>query len=151
VSPTPAAALDAEGARVEQVRIQLEADVIEPARANMEAGIADARGRSSAILEEGRATVLVLEEMIKVWKDAGDNARDIFLMQKLNSVMQSLVSTIEDVRVDRITVLPPDTGGNNSARNAVRLVEELKGAIGVDLPQLLETAAGGMGKPKKDL
>jgi flotillin len=144
-------ALDAESARVEQVRLQLEADVIEPARANMEAGIADARGRSSTILEEGRATVLVLEEMIKVWKDAGDNARDIFLMQKLNSVMQSLVSTIQDVRVDRITVLPPDSGGSNAARNAVRLVEELKGAIGVDLPQLLETAAGGMGKPKKDL
>jgi len=145
------AALDAESARVDQVRLQLEADVIEPARANMEAGIADARGRSSAILEEGRATVQVLEEMIKVWQDAGDNARDIFLMQKLNTVMQSLVSTIDNVKVDRITMLPADSSGNDTARRAVRLVEELKGAIGVDLPQLLETAAGGMGKPKKDL
>jgi len=134
-------ALDAEEARVEQVRIQLEADVIEPARANMESGIARVKGESAKILEEGRATVKVLEEMIEVWGAAGSNARDIFLMQKLQPVMQSLVSTINEVKVDKITVLPSDGGGGDTARKAVRLVEELKGAIGVDLPKLLESAA----------
>ena len=138
------AALEAEEARVEKVRRQLEADVIEPANANMEAGIADAKGRSSRILEEGRATVQVLEEMIGVWTAAGDNARDIFLMQKLNSVMAHLVDTIGTVKVDRITMLPPSgDGGGDTARTAVRLVEELKGALGVDLPHLLESAATG--------
>ncbi len=140
------AALDAEEARVEQVRRQLEADVIEPAKAEMEAGIAEARGRASRILEEGRATVQVLEEMIGVWKEAGPNARDIFLMQKLHTVMGALVDTLGEVKVDRITVLPPDHGGPNTARNAVRLVEELKGALGVDLPQLVERAAGRVGE-----
>lgn len=149
------AALEAEEARVEKVRRQLEADVIEPARADMEAGIAEARGRSSRILEEGRATVQVLDEMIGVWKAAGPNARDIFLMQKLHSVMDAMVDTLGEVKVDRITVLPPDTGNSNgiNARNAVRLVEELKGALGVDLPKLLESAAEsrGGGEPKKSL
>jgi len=134
------AALEAETARVEQVRIQLEADVLEPARAQMEAGINQARGRSAKILEEGRATVQVLEEMIKVWKESGTSARDIFLMQKLQTVMNQLVSTVGAVKVDRITMLPPGTDGGDTARKAVRLVEELKGAIGVDLPLLLETA-----------
>ena len=137
------AALEAEEARVEETRQRLEADVIEPARANMEAGIAEAQGRSARILEEGRATVDVLKEMIAVWKLSGDQARDIFLMQKLQSIMNSLVSTLGEVQVDRITMLPDyggaDMGGIN-ARNAVRLVEELKGAIGVDLPKLLENA-----------
>lgn len=138
------AALEAEQARVEQVRLQLEADVIEPARAAMEAGIAEARGRASRILEEGRATVQVLEEMIRVWKQAGPNARDIFLMQKLQAVLDSLVSTIGDVKVDRLTMLPKgdDAQGGDTARRAVRLVEELRGAIGVDLPALVESAAG---------
>ena len=58
------AALEAEEARVEQVRIQLEADVIEPARADMEKGINEAKGRAATILEEGRATVKALDEMI---------------------------------------------------------------------------------------
>jgi flotillin len=134
-------ALEAEAARVDQVRLQLGADVLEPATANMEAGIADARGRAARILEEGRATVQVLEEMVQVWRAAGTNARDIFLMQKLQVVMNSLVGTIGDIRVDRLTMLPPTEGGaEGTARSAVRLVEELKGAIDVDLPALLEAA-----------
>ncbi len=149
------AALEAETARVDQVRLQLEADVIEPSRANMEAGITEAKGRSARILEEGRATVKVLEEMIEVWQSSGHSARDIFLMQKLQTVMGSLVSTVADVRVDRITVLPQGDG-SDTARKAVRLVEELRGAIGVDLPKLLESAAGvgessAGSRPKKDL
>lgn len=143
------AALEAEEARVEQVRIQLEADVLEPARADMEKGIADAKGRAATILEEGRATVKALDEMIEVWREAGPQARDIFLMQKLQAVMKQLVSTVGTVKVDRLTMLPPAQGGNSSGllgsdatRNAVRLVEELKGAIGIDLPRLLEGATG---------
>ncbi|MCA9492271.1 MAG: flotillin family protein [Myxococcales bacterium] len=150
------AAVEAEEARVEKVRRQLEADVIEPAKADMEAGIAAARGRSAKILEEGRATVRVLDEMIGVWNEAASSARDIFLMQKLQSVMTQLVSTVGTVKVDRITMLPAgDAGGGDTSRRAVRLVEELKGAIGVDLPKLLESAAGQAPSsppfPKKDL
>ncbi|MBX2801674.1 MAG: flotillin family protein [Myxococcales bacterium] len=145
------AALEAEEARVEQVRIQLEADVIEPARADMEKGINEAKGRAAKILEEGRATVTVLEDMITVWQQSGDSARDIFLMQKLQTVMAHLVDTVGAVKVDRLTMLPPESQGkggggllgNDAARSAVRLVEELKGAIGVDLPKLLESAAEG--------
>lgn len=136
-------ALEAEEARVEQVRRQLEADVIEPARASMEAGISEAKGQSARILEDGRATVGVLEEMIAVWQEAGPNARDIFLMQKLNVVMGAMVETIGQVKIDRLTMLPPTGQGaeSSTASKAVRLVEELKGALGVDLPRLLETAA----------
>jgi len=133
-------AVEAQEARVERVRLQLEADVIEPARANMEAGISEAEGRASLILEEGRATVAVLEEQIKVWQAAGDHARDIFLMQKLNSIMGSMVKTIGTVKVDRLTMLPADSGG--TASSAARWVEELKGSVGVDVPKLLAAATG---------
>jgi flotillin len=136
------AAIEAETARVEKVRRQLEADVLEPARANMEAGIQDAKGQSSKILEEGRATVQVLEEMIEVWRTAGPNAKDIFLMQKLQVIMGAMVETIGQVKIDKITMLPPSEGGSSTSYTAVKLVEELKGALGVDLPKLLESAAG---------
>ncbi len=129
-------AVSAAEAQVEQTRLRLEADVIEPARAAMEAGIADAKGRSSRILEEGRATVQVLEEMIAVWKSAGGSARDIFLMQKLQNIMTAMTATSGDVKIGRLTMLPNE--GGDTARKAVRVVEELKGALGVDLPKLLE-------------
>ncbi len=146
------AGIDAETARVEQVRRQLEADVLEPARAAMEAGVNEAKGRAARITEDGQATVKVLEDMIAVWQVAGPNARDIFLMQKLNVVMDAMVETIGQVKVDKITMLPADKGGSggDTARTAVRLVEELKGALGVDLPQLLQQAAGGKSRDSID-
>jgi flotillin len=134
-------ALEAEEARVERVRRQLEADVIEPARADMEAGIASAKGRAAKILEEGRATVLVLREMVAVWQAAGPNARDIFLMQKFQAVLDALVQTINTVKVDKLTMLPGNS--DSTATRAVQLVEELKGALGVDLPQMLADVTSG--------
>lgn len=133
------AAIKAAEATVEQTRRRLEADVIAPAEANMNAGISDARGNSARILEDGRATTQVLTEMIAVWKAAGPNARDIFLMQKMDKVIESLVSTIGNVKVDRLTMLPQSSGSQQStATTAVRLVEELKAAVGVDIPQIIQ-------------
>lgn len=133
-------AVEAEDQRVGQTRLRLEADVIEPARASMEAGIAEAKGNASTILEQGRATVEVLEEMISVWKAAGPNARDIFLMQKLQKIANAMASTIGNVKINRLTMLPPGPSGDN-ARQAIQLVEQLKGALGVDVPKLLEQVA----------
>ena len=131
-------------ARVEQVRRQLEADVVAPAQAAMEAARAEAKGRASKVIEDGRATNAVLAEMIETWKAGGVNARDIFLMQKMETLLDSMLSTIDDVEVQRITVLPSGGGGSTAAR-AVRMVEELKGAVGVDLPALAAQFAGRSG------
>ncbi len=118
-------------ARVEQVRRQLAADVVAPAEAQMAKDQADARASAAKIIEDGKATAAVLEEMITTWNNGGESARDIFLMQKLQTVMGRLVDTIQAVKVDRITVLPE---GSSRASDAVKLVEELKAGIGVDLP-----------------
>ena len=134
------AELKVQQARIDQVRAQLDADVIAPAQARMEAQQSDAKGKAAKIIEDGKATMLVLEEMIATWQRGGDNARDIFLMQKLQVVMDSLVSTIQSVHVDKLTVLP---GGNSRSANAVQLVEEFKAALGMDLPKIVEQFAGG--------
>ena len=132
-------------ARVEQVRRRLEADVVAPASAAMEASQADAKGHASKIIEDGKATVSVLNEMIVTWQAGGESARDIFLMQKLQSLMDSLVSTINDVHVERVTVLPGG-GDSGSGGGAVRMVEELKG-VGVDVPALLDRYTRGVPAP----
>lgn len=124
------AALLAETARVEQVRRQLEADVVTPARAGMEAGIAEAKGRSAQILEDGRARIAALNEMIGAWKSSGSSARELFLLQKLQPVAAALVSTVSSAKIEQITVLP---GTGDGARGLVRLNEELKAALGVDV------------------
>jgi flotillin len=133
--------LKVQGARVEQEKLRLEADLIAPAKAKMEQKRAQAQGRAAKIIEDGRATVAVLNEMITTWKQGGDAARDIFLMQKLQTVMGSLVNTIDRVKVDRITMLPGNA--NSRAQQAVTLVEELKAGVGVDIPALMDKFASG--------
>jgi flotillin len=100
----------------------------------MEKRQAEARGKAAKIVEDGKATAAVLTQMIDAWKAAGPNARDIFLMQKLQSVMSSLVETIQSVRVDRVAYLPA------SARvtQGIQLVEQMKAAFGVDLAKVVE-------------
>ncbi|MBM4390504.1 MAG: flotillin family protein [Deltaproteobacteria bacterium] len=128
--------LAVQSARVEQVRRQLEADVIAPAEAACRASQSEAKGNASKALEDGRATATVLQQMIDAWRKGGGSARDIFLVQKLQVLLGDLVGTIRSARIDRITVLPSDTGV--SARKAVALSEELKGATGIDVPRLVE-------------
>lgn len=141
------AELRVQAARVEQVRRQLEADVIAPAQAAMEAAESASKGAAARIVEDGKATAAVLQQMIDTWKAGGDASRDIFLMQKLQSTMSQVVSTIQHVRVDRLTVLPPDA--TVSARTAVTLAEELKGALGVDIPRVLASVGAGDTAPRR--
>lgn len=129
------AELRAQEALVEQVRRQLQADVVAPAQAQMEADQAEAKGLARKVIEDGKATVAVLDQMIATWKKGGHNARDIFLMQKLNKVLEDLMGTVQDIKVDRLTMLP--AGSESRAAKAVTLIEELKAAVGIDIPKAI--------------
>jgi flotillin len=126
------AEIDVQKARIEQVKRQLEADVIEPARARMDASINEARGHAAKIIEEGRATAEVLAQITRAWKQAGGNARDVFLMQKLPSLVDTLSLTVKSVKVDKLTVL--STGqGDGLAQKVIGASEQIKAALGVDV------------------
>ena len=126
--------IEVQKSRIEEVKRRLQADILAPAEASMKASQAQAKGEAAKIIEDGKATVAVLNQMIATWKFGGDSARDIFLMQKLQSVMSAMVSSIDNVAVDKITVLPK---GGGTASKTAQLVEEIKAATGVDLPQLV--------------
>jgi flotillin len=111
------AELDVQGARVEQVRRQLQADVLEPARAQKAAAEATAKGEAARIVEQGRATAAAMQEIATTWRRVGDNARQVFLMQKVDGLMRIVMSSAGDLKVDRLTVLG-GIGGNGHERAA---------------------------------
>ena len=82
--------LKVQEARVEQVRRRLEADVIAPAAAGMQSQQAEAKGNSARIVEDGKATVAVLNEMIATWKAGGDNAGTSSSPQRQNLMSSRL-------------------------------------------------------------
>ena len=60
-------------------------------------------------------------------------------MQKLQSVMTAMVSSIESIEVDRITVLPTSNGsGDSTSANLAKLNEEIQASVGVDIPALID-------------
>ncbi|MCK6512508.1 flotillin family protein [Myxococcota bacterium] len=137
------AELAVQNARIEQVRRQLEADVIEPAKASLKAAVEDAIGKAAKIIEDGAATAGALQAVTQTWSKAGKNARDIFLLQKVDVLMQRVLETVHDVRIDQVTVLPASTGGSTNQETplATRLVsasEQIKAALGIDIAKLLQ-------------
>lgn len=123
-------------ARIEQVKLQLDADVITPAKAYKSEQEAAARAAVADIRESGRAQALGLEQLAKEWLKAGDQAKEIFLLEKLRSLVSIMVGTVDKVHVDRLTVVG---GGDtpSAAGQVASLVEQLRSGAGIDVPKLL--------------
>lgn len=131
-------------ARMEQVRLQLEADYIKPAEAKRQQMIAEARGDSATIIERGKATAEALRRVATTWREAGDSARQIFVAQKLGALVGSLMSTVGEIKIDKVTFIDQELArsGSNFAVNAAVTAEQLKHTLGIDVPALLDRVAG---------
>ncbi|GAB4287079.1 MAG: hypothetical protein Fur0025_20140 [Oscillatoriaceae cyanobacterium] len=129
------AELAVQKARIEQVRQQLQADVVAPAEAECAAAIARAKGNASRIVEEGKALADGIESLAQSWKAAGSDARDIFLFQKLQTLLATLVSTVPEIEVEKVTVIDAEGGG--TATKMAAFFEQLRQGAGVDIPGAL--------------
>ncbi len=128
-----------QGARQEQVRRQLEADVILPAKARQAAEEAAAKAGASTIIENGIATARALSSVATAWAKAGPNAKEIFLMQKLDVLLRSVVSTVQAVQVNKLTMLPAgsvDAAGELPTK-VMAAAEQLKATLGIDVAEIL--------------
>lgn len=148
------AEVDVQKARIEQTKRQLEADVLEPARAVMQADINEAQGKAAKIVEEGKAVTEVLNQITTAWKTAGKNAREVFLMQKLPKLVDTLTRTVESVKVDKVTVLGIGGSGNGNgpdtlAPKIIGASEQIKAALGVDLLGAVQDRLSPSGIPQK--
>jgi len=136
-------------ARIEQVRSRLEADVIRPAKAACEAAEATARASVAPIIEEGKARAEALRTLAESWAHAGDSAREIFLLQKIEPIIRQLTATISDTPIDKITVIDNrlnSEGSINPGRLMV-LAEQLKQVFGFDVVEKLK----GLGEGPKSI
>ena len=139
------ASLDVQRARLEQVKRQLAADVIQPAQAHKAELEAEAKGNAAKIIEDGKANVDALQALLDTWRDAGDAARPIFMLQQFDAIMDSMMSTIQDIDIDKITVIDSnldkvDRQGSLPMK-AASGSEQVKQTLGLDLPRVLQGLA----------
>lgn len=138
------ASVEVQKARLEQVRLQLQADEIKPAVAARQQAIEAARGQSAIIVEEGKATAGALTALSATWAAAGDNARQILVAQRLSGLVGHLMSTVGERPIDKVTFIDRDLSrGGNLAIDAAITSEQLKHTLGIDIPALINRAVGG--------
>lgn len=136
------ASIDVQRARLEQVKRQLAADVIQPAQAKKAELEAQAKGNAAKTVEDGKATVDALRALIETWRASGDSARQIFLTQQFDVILNHMLSTIEDIQIDKITVIDSNVK-NVDAHGSLPMKaasgsEQIKETLGLDLPRLLQ-------------
>ncbi len=135
-----AAEVEVQKARLAQVRFQLIADKVKPAEARKSQMVAQARGAASKIVEEGKATASAIRSLGTTWAKAGDSARQIFVAQKLQSLVATMMKTVGDMPIDKVTVIDRDlaANGSNFAVKAAVTAEQLKQMLGVDIAAIAQ-------------
>ncbi|MEM9201157.1 MAG: SPFH domain-containing protein [Actinomycetota bacterium] len=124
--------------RIELERRRLEADVVTPAKANLEAKQLAAQAEAAKIIEDGKAQVEVFRRLTDQYQAAGDDGQRIFVLNMLPELVDKIVSTVNNVDIDRVAIV--DNGGGNGA-GIPGLVSQLPGAV-VSITEQIEAATG---------
>ena len=125
--------------RIELERRRLEADVVTPARANLESKQLEAQAEAAKIIEDGKAQVDVFRRLTDQYQLAGDDGQRIFVLNMLPELVDKIVSTVNNVSIDRVAVV--DGGNNDNSGGIPALVSQLPAAV-VSLSEQIEAATG---------
>jgi flotillin len=115
---------------------------VKPAEARKSQMVAQARGAASKIVEDGKATAQAIRSLGLTWAKAGDSARQIFIAQKLQGLIGTMMKTVGEMPIDKVTVIDKElaANGSNFAVKAAVTAEQIKQMLGVDLTQLAPLA-----------
>ena len=135
--------------RVEREEQRLQADVVEPAKAEKMAAFARAEAEAAPILERGKAQVEVLRRLYGEVGAGGDAAFAVFIAEKLPELLEIAVGAVEGVDIDRLVVMDGGQGEgvsnalNQRVKGAYGTMEGLASVLGLDIQKVLQRAVGG--------
>ncbi len=123
------------------------AEVVVAAEADRLAKEEIAKGNAARILEDGQAEVEVLRQKLGLWQEAGTDAERLFLIQMLPDILRQVVNTVDNLQIDRLTVVDSGQGSgvpsvfNQIAGSTPALLESLKASTGIDIAGMLSRAS----------
>jgi len=125
--------------RIKQVMQQLEADVIAPAESLCQTMMAEAKGEAATIVEQGRSQAEGLSDLVESLKRSGDDAKRLFLLQKLEPLLTMLSETVQPVTVEEVTLIGERDGQSNLS--LATLLRQLQDSTGIRLLQQPDASA----------
>ena len=109
--------------RAQLERLRLEAEQVLPAEADKVAKTLIAKGDAAFLRENAEAEALVNEMLSKVWQETGKDAKELFLIQQLETVLQEAVEIPGKLKLDRVKVI--DNGDGKSLASLVNVYPEI--------------------------
>ncbi len=143
-----------EAERVQLETRRLEAYVVAPARADLEAKELAAKADAAKIIEEGNAQIEVFRRLVEQYQAAGPDAQRVFVLRMLPDLMDKIVSVVGSVAIDKVSII--DSGGQGSGipgfmgqlpGAVINLTEQIETATGVDLLKALRPSDGAPSQP----
>lgn len=137
--------------RSELEQLRLQADVVIPAEVRREAQQLLAVGEAAPTAENGAAQVEVLRLMNEAWSAMGDKAKEIYVIQHLDEIVDTVVQSLSPVKVSEVHVLDRGDGSALSSYAATypqmvsAVLAALKDSTGVDVPGILNASQGSDG------
>jgi flotillin len=129
------AEIKVETARIIETEQRLQADILAPAEAKCQREIAEAKGKAAQIIADGEAQALGLQRLGEVWRSAGDDAREVFLYQKIDVLMQMMAASVPKIAMADVKVIDAKNGAQ--ATKIAAFLEQLTQSTGVDLKQIV--------------
>ena len=101
------------------------------------------RGAAAPTLEDARASAAINDQLAALWREAGDQAGSIFVLQQLEMVLQEAAGLAGQMQLGRITAL--ETGNPAELANLASLhpavmrtfLEQVRDTLGIDVLQAL--------------
>ena len=140
---------DLETERVKLETRRLEAYVVAPARADLEAKELAAKADAAKIIEEGNAQIEVFRRLVEQYQAAGPDAQRVFVLRMLPDLMDKIVSVVGAVDIGKVSII--DSGGQGTGipgfmgqlpAAVIGLTEQIENATGVDLLKALRPTDG---------
>lgn len=151
---TTAAALEAtakaqqklQTVRSQLERLRLQAEQVLPAEAHQVAQELIAKGEAASFRENIEAEALVNEMLSQVWQHTGTDAKELFLIQQLETVLQEAIEIPVKLKLEQVNVI--DNGDGKSLSNLVNVYPEIlsqflnsvKDTLSVDIVGILNNS-----------
>jgi flotillin len=129
--------------RAELETIRLQADQVLPAEALQRAQEYKAKGDAAILRERGLAASQALELMNSAWKEAGDSALSIYLIEDFEKILASAAKGVAKVKIQNLNMI--DGGDGKVLASYVASYPAMLGSIfeavaqstGIDIPKAI--------------
>ena len=135
------ASQELEGQRIELEKRRVEAMVVVPARADLEAQQLRAQAEAATIIEDGKAQVEVFKLLTDQYQAAGQDGHHVLVLNMLPELIDKIVATVQGVNIDRVAVVDTNSDRGSGGGGIPGLVAQLPAAL-VALTEQIDAVTG---------